>query len=168
MKVADAIRQRTLKVADVLFESQLSLARGAQYLFRIDKEWIKTGEGKNGERGYWRNKKPVMVTNPEEMRQYLEDEFCSGDAEDDHDPSAAYYFLVERDPQNSAIEDMQNRGLGPVKHELDITITPKPIYAGNSKQLPEGKKKLPMKNIKATIIENGVRTTEDIEEEDEE
>lgn len=168
MKVAEAIRQRTLKVADLLFEKQLSLARGAEYLFRIDKEWIKTGNKKNGEEnGFWRNKKPVMVTNPEEMRQYLEDEFCSGDVEDDHDPSAAYYFLSARDPMNQAIESMQDRGLGPVKQELAVIITPKPIYGGGSQpRLPAGQKKLPMKKTKVTIIENGVRTTEEIEEEE--
>ena len=156
IKVAERIRQRTLGVADILFESQLSLARGSEYLFRIDKEFIKTGADKKGnERGYWRNKKPVLVTNPEEMRQYLEDELCNGNAHDEFDESAAYYYLTARDPVNQAIDSMQDRGLGPVKHEVDITITPKPIYGGNS-ALPQPKQqKLPPKSVKATIIKPG-------------
>lgn len=164
MKVADAIRQRTLKVADLLFEKQLSLARGAEYLFRIDKEWVKTGENAKGEKGFWRNKKPVIVTDPEEMRQYLEDEFCSGDVEDEHDPSAAYYFLSARDPMNQAIEAMQDRALGPVKHELEVTVKPKPIYGAQS-QLPQARQGLAPKKVKAIVIhENGIKTTEQIEE----
>lgn len=155
LKVAERIRQRTLGVADILFEAQLSLARGAEYLFRIDKEFIKTGVDKKGnERGYWRNKKPVLVTDPNEMAQYLEDELVNGNAHDEYDESAAYYYLSARDPQNQAIEAMQDRGLGPVKHEVDITITPKPIYGGQS-ALPAPKKELPPKKVKATIIKPG-------------
>lgn len=155
MKVRERIKQRTLGVADILFESQLSLAKGAQYLFRIDKEWVKTGADKNGkERGFWRNKKPVQVEDPEEMRQYLEDEVTNGDAEDEFDESASYYFLVARDPMNQAIDSMQDRSLGKVASTLDITITPKPIYGGGAiKSLPGATERiLPPKKVKATVL----------------
>lgn len=167
MAVRERIKQRTLGVADLLFESQLSLARGAQYLFRIDKEFVKTGTGKGGEqKGYYRNKKPVLVTSPEEMRQYLEDEITNGDAHDEFDEAASYYFLVARDPQNQAIEAMQDRGLGKVGQTLDITVTPKPIYGGQSTPaLAEAKKVLNPKKVKATVIhENGTRTLAEVEE----
>jgi hypothetical protein len=143
-------RQRVANNADRLFDYQMSLAKGAQYLFRIDKEWIKTGTKKDGtENGYWRNKKPVQVEDPEEMRQYLEDEITNGDAEDEFDPSASYYFLVARDPQNQAIDSMLDRTFGRSKSELDVNIkVPKPIYGGGAlASLPEGMKKLPPKKI---------------------
>lgn len=147
-------RQRTANVTDILFDSQFSLAKGAQYLFRIDKEFIKTGEGKNGDRGYWRNKKPVIVTSPEEMRNFLEEEFCNGDAEDEYDESAAYYFLSARDPSNMAIDSLLDRTHGRSKSEIDVNIkVPRPIYGGESvKSLPQAQKQLPPKKMKAVIL----------------
>jgi hypothetical protein len=160
-------RQRVADNAERLFDYQHSLAKGAQYLFRIDKEWIKTGQKKNGEEnGYWRNKKPVQVESPEEMRQYLEDEFVNGDAENDQDPSASFYFLVARDPQNQAIDSMLDRAFGRSKSELDVNIKlPKPIYAGAAlASLPEGMKKLPPKKVKAMVMpmqsQSGIKTNE--------
>jgi hypothetical protein len=155
MKVRERIKQRTLKVADLLFESQLSLARGAEYLFRIDKEFVKTGANKKGEeKGFWRNKKPVLVTSPDEMRQYLEDEIVNGDAHDSYDESASYYYLSARDPMNQAIDSMQDRSTGKVSSSLEVNVNlPKPIYAslsaGKQKQLSEG---LPPKKVKAVVI----------------
>lgn len=153
-------RERVSQHAGTLFEIQFGLAKGAQYLFRIDKEWIKTGEGKNGDRGFWRNKTPVRVENPEEMRQFLEDEFCNGDAEDDQDPGASYYFLVAKDPDNRAIDSMLDRTFGRSKSEIDVNVNvPEPIYGGKS-QLPAPKK------IKAVVIhEAGEKILEEIEEE---
>jgi hypothetical protein len=52
-----------MKVVDVILDSQLALAQGTQYLFRIDKKWITTGK----DRGYWRNEKPVLVASVEEI-----------------------------------------------------------------------------------------------------
>jgi hypothetical protein len=143
-------RQRVADKANQLFDLQLGLAKGAQYLFRIDKEWVKTGTGKGGDKGFWRNKKPVIVENPEEMRQFLDDEFCSGDAEDDQDDGAAYYFLVAKDPSNQAIDSMLDRGLGRAKSEIEVNVKlPKPIYSG----LSDGQKQLPPKKGKFKVID---------------
>lgn len=158
-------RDKVSANADRLFQWQLGLAKGAQYLFRIDKEWVKTGSKKNGEEnGFYRNKKPVMVESPTEMMQFLEDEFCNGDAEDEFDEAAAYYFLVAKDPSNQAIDSMLDRTFGRAKSEIDVNIkTPRPIYGGNS--LPAPAKKLPPKKVKATVIhEGGKKTVEDMEE----
>lgn len=159
-------RERVAQNADRLFDLQMGLAKGAQYLFRIDKEWIKTGEGKNGDRGFWRNKKPVIVESPEEMRQFLEDEFVNGDAEDDQDEGASYYFLVAKDPLNQAIDSMLDRTFGRAKSELEVNVNlPKPIYGGHS-QLPAGKKAIAPTKVKATVIhEAGKKTVELIEQE---
>lgn len=145
-------RERLYGVTDELFNYQLSLAKGAQYLFRIDKEWIKTG--KKEDQGYWRNKKPVLVTSPEEMSMYLEDEFVNGDARDYQDPASSFYFLSARDPQNQAIDSMMDRGHGRAKSELDVNIkVPKPIYGGAAlASLPEGMKTLPPKKVKPDAV----------------
>lgn len=160
-----AFRQRVAQNADRLFDLQMGLAKGAQYLFRIDKEWIKTGDSKNGEKGFWRNKKPIIVESPEEMRQYLEDEFVNGDAEDDQDPSASYYFLVAKDPSNQAIDSMLDRTFGRSQSTLEVNVNlPKPIYGAQS-QLPPAKQKIAPKKTKSVVIhENGVKTTEQVEE----
>ena len=56
--------QRVLNAVDRLFNAQMSIAEGTSYLYRIDEE----GEGKNKKR------KHVLVTSPEEIRAYLDDE----------------------------------------------------------------------------------------------
>lgn len=156
-------RERVSKNASTLFDLQMGLAKGAQYLLRIDKEWVKTGTKRDGqENGFWRNLKPVRVENPEEMRQYLEDEFCNGDAEDDQDPSAAYYFLVAKDPSNQAIDSMLDRTFGRAKSELEVNVNiPKPIYNGLSQK---EQKKLPPKKVKATIISTDGKSEREVQE----
>lgn len=151
-------RERVAAQADRLFDFQFSLAKGAQYLFRIDKEFVKTGESKDGvvKKGYYRAKKPVIVENPEEMRQYLEDEIVNGDADDEFDEAASYYFLVARDPNNQAIDSMLDRTFGRSKSEMDVNlILPKPIYSGLSggkpRELPPAQKPKKVKVRDVTV-----------------
>ena len=158
-----AFRERVAKNTDLLFMQQLSLAKGAQYLFRIDKEWVKTGSKKNGEEnGFWRNKKPVLVESPSEMLQYLEDEIVNGDDQDEQDPASSYYFLVAKDPSNQAIDSMLDRTYGRAKSELEVNVNvPQPIYNGLS-QLPAPKNP---KKVKAVVVhEDGKKLTENIQE----
>lgn len=149
-------RERTIKVTDILFDSQLSIAKGLQYLFRIDKEFVKTGTSKKGEqRGFWRAKKPVQVTSPEEMRQFLEDEFVNGDVQDEFDESASFYFLTAVPPNNQAIDSLMDRTHGRAKSELEVNIkVPKPIYGGKAVlSLPGAQRLLQQpKKVKATIL----------------
>lgn len=147
-----AFRERVAKNTEILFRDQFSLARGAQYLFRIDKEWVKTGKG---DKGFWRNKKPVIVESPDEMLRYLEElAENNGDIANDKDESAAYYFLSARDPDNHAIDSMLDRTYGRAKSELEVNVNlPKPIYgSGAIKQLAEAEKILPPKKVKAIVI----------------
>lgn len=155
-------RDNVAQHTDILYFDQLSLARGAQYLFRIDKEWVKTGKG---DKGFWRNKKPVKVTSPEEMMEYLTElADNNGDIADDTDESASYYFLAARDPQNNAIESMLDRTYGRAKSELEVNVNlPKPIYSGQS-QLPEAKKKIAPKKVESVVIHtNGIKTTQEVQ-----
>lgn len=158
-----AFRQRVSNHADKLWEYQHSLARGAQYLFRIDKEFVKTGVDKGGQpKGYYRNKKPVRVEDPEEMRQYLEDEIVNGDVASEYDEAASYYFLVARDPNNQAIDSMLDRTFGRAKTELEVKVKlPKPIFGGLAVlTLPEGQRQLPPKKVTGIDItpQRGVKT----------
>lgn len=151
-------RESVSKVAGTLFRDQFSLARGAQYLFRIDKEWVATSQT-NKDKGYYRNKKPVLVTSPDEMLMYLEElAENNGDIADDKSEDASYYFLSARDPQNNAIDSMLDRTFGRAKSELDVNVKfPKPIYGGVAvKSLPGADERIvaakKAKKVKAVVI----------------
>lgn len=115
IKVLEAFRQRTMRSADLLFDAQITLARGQTFLYKIEKEWIKTGSKRNGEdTGYWRNKKPKLVESQSEIEVFLEThtDKANGDIEDDNDPSSTYYFLTVKEPNNQALDSMLDRSLG--------------------------------------------------------
>lgn len=111
-KVLDAMRQRIMRISDRLLDKQLVLANGQQFLYRIDKTWVKTGKGETS--GYWRNEKPVLVEGEMEIRSYLEElsDEANGDIERNDDPSAAYYFITTKEPNNQALDSMLDRTFG--------------------------------------------------------
>ena len=113
MKVNEEIRQRTLRVANLLFDSQLSLARGQQFLYRIDKQWVQTS--KNG--GYWRNKKPVLVEDPEQIEAYLDGEY---DGRSEDEGSSSFYFITTKEPNGPTIQSMLDRGIGKVATSVEL------------------------------------------------
>lgn len=115
MKVNEELRQRTLKVVPQLFDSQLSLARGQMFLFRIDKVWVTPPSGKGG---WWKNKKPVLVTNKDEIASYLEGAYDGGDEDDG---GASYYYITTKEPNGGTIESMLDRALGGAPKSLEIT-----------------------------------------------
>lgn len=103
-----AYRQRVMQNADLLLDSQLHLAKGLTYLYKIEKK------KKVGPRGgvSYEAQRPVLVTDPEEMRAYIEGTLVEGDAEDENDPGATYYYLTAKDPDNRAIDSMLDRSFG--------------------------------------------------------
>lgn len=111
-KVLEAVRQRVMGIAHRLVDKQLVLANGQQFLYKIEKEWIKTGKGEKA--GYWRNKKPELVEDESTIRWYLENmvDEANGDVEKEDDPSATFYFLTVKEPNNQAIDSMLNRTFG--------------------------------------------------------
>ena len=128
--VQERLQQRAMEVADVIFDSQLSLARGQLYLFKIVKSWVSTGKDK----GWWKSKKPVIVTDPEEMRAYLEMSDEEREKEEE-DTGATYYYLTAKDPSNEAIKDLHDRTYGKPQTNLDITSGGKPIpLLGNARK----------------------------------
>lgn len=106
-KVLEAMRQRIMGIANNLINSQLTLARGQTFLYKIEKEQIGTGKSKR-----YVNKRPVLVTNQFEIEEYLEGRTQEGDEDDEKDPGATYYFLTTKEPNNSAVESLFNRTFG--------------------------------------------------------
>jgi len=115
--VEDELKQKIMGVSDLLFSSQLQLARGYYYLYKIEKEWVKTG--KESTTGYWRKKPAVLVTEQWEIEAYLQ-----GLVEDhpleDQDGGDTYYFIVTKDPSNTAIDSLWNRAIGKVRQNVGL------------------------------------------------
>lgn len=112
--VEDAFKQRVLKSADKLLNAQMNLAEGVQYLYRIDKTKI---IGPKGGVSY-RPEKPVLVTSPIEIENYLAGLTEDGDAQDENDPEAAYYFLTTEKPDNRALDSLFDRVFGKVPQRI--------------------------------------------------
>jgi hypothetical protein len=95
--------------ADLLFNAQLTLARGQTFLYKITKEYVQTGKG----RGFYKKRKPKLVTSQWEIEAYLEGRVREAeDEDDDQDPAAIYYFLTTKEPSNHAIDSLVHQGIG--------------------------------------------------------
>lgn len=114
-----AYRQRTMKIADSLLDSQLVLAKGQTYLYKINKEKITGEKGKV----WYKNKKPVLVTDPDEIKDYLDRKVTEGDEDDDKDPAATYYFLTTKDPDGSVIDSILDRTFGRAVQSVELAGT---------------------------------------------
>lgn len=85
------IKDRIMRNLDDLLTAQISLAKGTQYLFRIDIKRV-------GDR-----KTPIhtLVTDPEEIKRFLD-----GDADED------YYYITSQKPEARALDSLFDRVLG--------------------------------------------------------
>lgn len=116
-------RLKTMRAADVLFNSQLHLATGQTYLYKIEKECIK---GPKGGKSY-RNKKPELVTAQWEIEAYLSGLVDEGDIDDPNDPGATYYYITTEKADNKSLDSMLDRALGKATNHLDLTTKGKEI-----------------------------------------
>lgn len=119
-KVADDyFKQRILRAQDVLINAQLSLARGQQFLYKIGKTWIDTG----AKSGYWKNETAVLVEDEKEIQSYL-DELAenNGELSDNKNSGTTYYFITTKEPNNSAIDSMQNRVFGRAPDNINLNV----------------------------------------------
>lgn len=134
-KVQEALSQRVFKIADSLLNPQISLAKGQQFLYKIEKTKI---IGPKGGVCY-RNEKPQLVTNEWEIQQYLDDltAKANGDMEDENSPEATYYYITAKEPNNMAIDSLFNRTLGKPKEsmqlEANVTFTLEDLFKANAK-----------------------------------
>jgi hypothetical protein len=137
-----ALEQRILQAADEILNAQKVLARGQQFLYKIEKIEVK---GPNGGISY-RNDKPKLVTEQWEIENYLDElvDKANGDLEDETNPGATYYYITTKEPNNMAIDSMFDRVFGKARQSLgldggeDENGKPKPIYGGLSIQRYDG------------------------------
>src|SRR4051812_42190217 len=87
-----ALRQRIMQSADLLFDAQMTLARGQTFLYKIEKYYEKVGNQR-----VLRRKKPQLVTEQWEIEAYLEGKIVEGELED---YEATYYFITTKLPDN--------------------------------------------------------------------
>lgn len=107
--VMAAWKQRVYHFADNLLDSQMTLARGQMFLYRIDKEYVITGKGK----GFWRKMRPVQVGDEEEIRNFMDKEADgTNPSEDDSESGSSYYYITAKEPSNQAIDSMLDRAAG--------------------------------------------------------
>lgn len=116
-KVLAEVRQRIMRNAQLILDAQMSLARGQQFLYKIEK---KKKIGPKGGVSYERQK-PVLVTSEWEIREYLDGISEHGYANADNDQEATYYFITTKEPSNLALDSMLNRALGKPTESLELT-----------------------------------------------
>lgn len=115
-KEYEHLTQRFLGVTDRIADSQISIATGLHFLFKIEKEYVSLG--KKG--GYYKNKPPKLVTSQFEIQEYLEElAENNGELSDDKSPDATYYFITTKEPNNEALKDIQNRIYGKPKESVE-------------------------------------------------
>jgi len=130
--VMKAYQQRVMSVADRLLDIQLGLAHGSTYLFKIEKELV--GPKK---KQWYRAKKPVLVTDLEEIQMYLEGKVENGDMEDSADSGTTYYYMTTKEPDRQAAEDILNRTFGrsTASVTMDVTSDGEKLQLFNETQL---------------------------------
>jgi len=100
-KAMAVMRQRIIRASDKLLNSQMNLAEGIQMLYKIEKD-------KKGN-----NKKPELITNQQEIEEYLDGDY-DGNTEE-------YYFITTERPDNRALDSLFDRALGKAQQYIDVT-----------------------------------------------
>lgn len=114
-RVLAELRQRIMKIAQRILDSQTSIALGQQFLYRIDTD-PKTKH----------KSRPELITDEETIRDFLDGEFGDGQS---INTDTEYYFITTKEPNNFAIDSMLDRTFGKAKQgELDVKVSlPTPI-----------------------------------------
>lgn len=129
--VLKAFRERAMRSADLLFNAQLTLARGQTFLYKIEKE-LQIGP-KGGKK--YVSSRPKLVENQTEIEMYLEGLIEEGDMEDENDPLATYYFLTTKEPSNMAIDSLLDRTFGKSVQSVELSGPDgKPLFNDDTKQ----------------------------------
>lgn len=96
-------KDRVAKLSQSILDSQLSLARGLQFLYKVAKD----EEGQKS--------KPVLVTSEDEIHDYLDGVY--------DDQPDVYYYLTVKEPNNQAIDSMFNRTFGKAAETVNANVT---------------------------------------------
>lgn len=105
-------RSRVARNSGKLFNAQLAAALGTSHLFRKVKE--------RNEEGKVIKTYIEEVTDAKTIQEYLDGEYNGGESLDDE---TNFYFITTRQPNNSAIVAMLDRGLGKVADKLEADVT---------------------------------------------
>lgn len=120
--ILKAMQQRIMAAADLLLDSQFSLARGQAYLYKIEKYYEKVKDDKGKERKVLRAKPPKLVESETEIRSFIESEVEEFNGNEiSEGPDADYYFLTTKQPDNRAIEGMFSRTFGRAVQPVALT-----------------------------------------------
>lgn len=98
-----AFIDRVNKNVDKLFNSQFDLAAGEKYLMVVKT----VGKGAKARR------ETSIVTDPELIKQYLDEEL--------EDTETEYYFMTTKPADNKALDSLLNRSFGKAAESLDVT-----------------------------------------------
>lgn len=98
--------ERVFKSADILFNAAKSAATGQLFVYRLDEE------ERGGAKNKYTIKKPVLVTDPEEINEALDKLYGNGESEN-------YYYVTTKEPDIRAIDSLMNRGFGRPKETIE-------------------------------------------------
>ncbi len=98
---------RVIKHVDQLFNSQLFLAEGQNFVYRID--YYKDEDGK-------KRKKFVLVSDPEEITSVLDETEGLGGMVDEK-----YYVVTSKSPDNKAIDSLMDRAFGKAISKTELS-----------------------------------------------
>jgi len=118
--VLRVFREKVLRSASVLYNSQLHRATGQTFLYKIPKVPIIDSKGKVT--GY-KNGKPKLITEQWEIEDYLNGIVDEGNMEDEKDPNATYYFITAKEADNKSIDSMLDRTFGKAPQAIDLDVT---------------------------------------------
>ncbi len=111
------IKDRVAAAKSKLLDSQLTLASGVSFLFKIEKTKITRPKGGIS----YKPERPKLVTNQFEIEEYLAGLIQEGDNEDEYHPAATYYYITTEKPDNSAIDSLLDRTVGKPKQITEMT-----------------------------------------------
>lgn len=128
----EAFKNGVTKRANALMNVQTMLAFGTIKVFRIETEYSGSGKNRKATR-----KKPVLVSDDEEIINALD--YTYGDGESPNDDET-YYFVTTKDPENNAINSLLDRTFGKPKEQIAIKHTGlslKELYEASQKMKDE-------------------------------
>lgn len=104
----EEMRQRILTNLHELINSQLNIAKGASYLYRIDE--TKGNDGKT-------KREHVLVTDSDEIKDTLDGlDGCDSGVVDEN-----YYYITTKTPDNKAIDSLFDRVFGKAVTKAEIS-----------------------------------------------
>lgn len=147
--IRQEFENRIIRANDALINAQIHLATGQTFLYKIEKKLF---IGPKGGKKYV-PQKPKLVTSQHEIESYLEGLTGNGELSDDNDPAATYYYMTTKEPNNMAIDSLQNRLHGKPKESLDLNLDVKFSLKGLAQHREA--MKLKTKVIDVTEKQNG-------------